>query len=176
MAIYNIYQIIMQSIDVIFEIIKNQYSQLDLKLASWWLYDAKWVGTSDVDILRISSDLEAWKNIFQNIINIDISPDRHIYQIWWFDRDVNIYVTISLSWNRSLIHRQNEIMLNSFDFLASQALILKKNWMWTEPAWATVLWLSWDPYEAMTRDDLYDIATQKSEELKSYISNLPKNI
>ena len=42
---------------------------------------------------------------------------------------------------RGTTHRRNELMLNKYPLLVSQAIMLKLNGLGTEPAWAKVLQL-----------------------------------
>jgi hypothetical protein len=164
----------MHEIDFIYDEICDKYPNLKLYCASWWLYDAKWKHTSDVDILWLTENPKTWNEIFKNIISVEIDWDRYVFSLWWYNREVYIFATPHDSDKRSLVHRDNEIMLNDFHLLTAQAIILKQNWYWTEPARAKVLWLDWDPYEATLNNNLYDVACKKECELINLLDQLPK--
>lgn len=166
-------------VEEVFSKFIKKYPKLDLKLASGGLSDIKGPNTSDVDISFFCKNLEGSKNIFHDAVSIDKDKNKKwiVYTYFLYGREVNVYCTNDKKLaNRGLIHRRNEIMLNNYPLLAAQAIILKKNGHGTEPAWAKVLELPGDPYEAMLASEksLEKKAKKINELYKKLISNLAK--
>jgi hypothetical protein len=65
-------------------------------------------------------------------------------------------------------------MLNKYPLLVSQAIMLKLNGLGTEQAWAKVLNLKGDPYEAMLIDEknLEKIAIEINDKYENLINCL----
>ena len=68
-------------------------------------------------------------------------------------------------------------MLNKYPLLVSQAIMLKLNGLGTEQAWAKVLNLEGDPYEAMLIDEkiLEKIAIEINDKYENLINCLTNN-
>ena len=108
-------------------------------------------GTSDVDIAMIRDEHAGLEGTFPEGTTADTREDRTIYSIPGYDRPVNVYVGRDKARvERSVQHRKNELMLAmQYPELARQAAELKAGGMGTEEAWAQVLGLEGDPYDAM---------------------------
>lgn len=164
-------------IESVFEEFRKKYPKLDMKLASGGLADVKGKNTSDVDISLYCSNPEKMIDVFHDakFVKKGKSGKHVIYSYIYYGREVNVYCTNDLKLaNRSLIHRRNELMLNNYPLLVSQAIYLKLNGNGTEPAWAKVLGLEGDPYEAMLMDivKLKKIASDVNRKYQNMISKL----
>lgn len=135
--------------------------------ASGGLPDAR--GTSDVDIsyyTRKPHDLLAH---FPTGTKAERDDARTIYAIPGYARPVNLYATQDLRRaKRALKHRTTELALQAqYPELAAKAYELKRNGLGTEKAWAQVLGIQTDPYEALL-DKHYalTLAQQKTAQYK----------
>lgn len=165
------------SVEETFKEFSCKFPQLDLKLASGGLSDVN--GLSDVDISLCTLNYDQLDHVFIGATKyIDDHKPRVIYSFQFHGREVNVYATNDCKLaERALIHRRNELALNHFDLLVAQAIILKQSNMGTEPAWARVLQLDGDPYEAMLMDfsAIVEIAKSRNEQLKMNMSKLNIN-
>ena len=165
------------SVNEVFDLFKKQYKKLPLKLASGGLEDVKGVGDSDVDISLLSKDYKDLDEIFKGSTKkVDDKKARAIYSYEKWGREINVYATDDPEIaKRSVRHRENELMLNKFPILVSQAVYFKLNGLKTEPSWAKVLELDGDPYDALLMDkkDLKAIATKKEKYYATLINRLP---
>ena len=165
-------------IEKVFKKFIKKYPRLDLKLASGGLADIKGKNTSDVDITFYTEDLTNLSDIFIDALSVlHKNSNVIIYSYKYFGREVNVYCTNDKNLAvRGTTHRRNELMLNKFPLLVSQAIMLKLNGLGTEPAWAKVLQLEGDPYEAMLIDEknLEKIAIRINNKYENLINNLTK--
>ena len=156
----------------------KKYPNLDLKLASGGLTDVKGKNTSDVDITYYTNKLNNTSKIFNDALFVKNKNNNVIiYSYKYYGREVNVYCTDNKDLAiRGVTHRRNELMLNKYPLLVSQAIMLKLEGYGTEPAWAKVLGLSGDPYEAMLdkEENLEKIAISKNLKYKNIINNLQK--
>lgn len=156
----------------------KKYPNLDLKLASGGLTDVKGKNTSDVDITYYTNKLNDTSKIFCDALSMKNKNNNVIiYSYKYYGREVNVYCTNNKDLAiRGVTHRRNELMLNKYPLLVSQAIMLKLEGYGTEPAWAKVLELSGDPYEAMLdkEENLEKIAISKNLIYKNIINNLQK--
>ncbi len=108
-------------------------------------------GISDVDIAMIRDKHDNLMDTFPEGTTADTREDRTIYSIPGHERPVNVYVGRDANRvNRSTAHRKNELMLAMrYPKLAQKAAQLKAGGLGTEKAWAQVLGLEGDPYDAM---------------------------
>lgn len=163
--------------DAFIEFVKKNGKGLNMKLGSGGLTDVK--GKSDVDIILVVDNYDETDKRFSDA-KIEKDKDGKWVTYDYDDfmgREINIFATTSKDLaNRSLTHRYNEIMLNKFTLLLAQAIVLKLNGHSTEEAWAKVLKLKGDPYEAMlmNKEELKKIAIQVNDDLKKKIERVPK--
>ena len=139
-------------------------------LASGGLVDVKGPMTSDVDILLMTADYNNLDHIFTDAVKKP-RPDksRCYYEFIVDGRTVSVCATDDPSAKRSIIHRKNELELLKFPLLTVCAIMLKKNGLGTEAAWAAVLgFKEGDPYEIMGREAEYllHIAEKREDELR----------
>jgi hypothetical protein len=151
----------------------------DVFAASGGLSDARGINTSDVDLVKIDNDHQAYETTFgEYLTRIKAAnakhPNRTMYQIIfpeYPDRYINICVTSDRKQGmRAVAHRANELMLNKYGEIAIIAMYLMKyKGLNTEEAWCEVLCLKktddFDPFEAMLRDDLEPLAKTMNDEL-----------
>ena len=156
----------------------KKYPNLDLKLASGGLTDVKGKNTSDVDITYYTNKLNDTSKIFCDALSVKNKNNNVIiYSYKYYGREVNVYCTNNKDLAiRGVTHRRNELMLNKYPLLVSQAIMLKLEGYGTEPAWAKVLELSGEPYEAMLdkEENLEKIAISKNLIYKNIINSLQK--
>ena len=120
-----------------------------IRHASGGLPDAR--NVSDVDVAlhtRTPRDLLAQ---FPKGTTVSHDVHRSMYAIPGYTRPVNVYATSDPALaQRGQRHRDTELTLASqFPQLETQARALKQQGLSTEKAWATILELPGDPYEAM---------------------------
>lgn len=120
-----------------------------LEHVSGGLPDAR--GVSDVDVGYMTPD---YKNLLSKLpkgTSAKHKDNKSIYRIPGYEREVGLLATDDPSLiDRSKTHREHELALAlKYPDLAAAAANLKKSGMGTEEAWANVLGLSGDPYEAM---------------------------
>jgi hypothetical protein len=102
--------------------------------ASGGLLDAN--GLSDVDVIIFDEDIEPGED--------------KIFVLHGYDRPVHVRSSCDLLRLRSVDHRRIELKLESkFPALTEKARAAKADGLSTEAAWANVLGLEGDPYEAM---------------------------
>ncbi|CAO3640696.1 unnamed protein product [Cunninghamella echinulata] len=155
----------------IYNDIKHIYKDYNLKLTAGGLTDVKGINTSDVDISLYHTDYNHLDHVFKpSTKHYYPNENATIYSLLGYPREVNIYATNDIQRvNMAMKHRQNELILNHYPNLLSAAIILKKLGESTESAWAKVLELKGDPFEAMARDDIETIAKIQEDKV-SYIS------
>ena len=165
-------------LEEVFDKFIKKYPDLDLKLASGGLADVKGKNTSDVDITLFTETFDHLSDIFFDALSILLKNGNVIiYSYKYYGREVNIYCTNDKKLAiRGTTHRRNELMLNKYPLLVSQAIMLKLNGLGTEPAWAKVLQLEGDPYEAMLIDEkkLEKIAVRINHKYEYLINGLTK--
>lgn len=163
-------------VEEVFNKFTKKYPDLDLKLASGGLPDVKGKNTSDVDITLYTENLSILNDIFFDALsNMPKNNNVIIYSYKCYGREVNIYCTNDKKLAvRGYTHRRNELMLNKYPLLVSQAIMLKLNGLGTEQAWAKVLNLEGDPYEAMLIDEknLEKIAIEINDKYENLINCL----
>lgn len=164
-----------KSIITIFSELSNIYKLPNFYLASGGLSDIKGPGTSDVDIVFITDDYEKLDHIFKKAKK-EPRPDkkRCYYTFKYGGREVSICASNDRAALRSVTHRLNELMLNKFPLITACAINYKILGMKTEPAWATVLELTGDPYDAMMmeKNKLRQIAKKKEAKLAAIMKKL----
>ena len=132
--------------------------------SSGGLPDAKGPGTSDVDISLFHAEPESLALYFPADTEVDRSSEgRIVYKLKGYPREVNIYCSNGLWWNRAALHRQTELALNAaYPALMEQAYAYKRDQgISTEAAWAQVLGLGDDYFEVLLDvDRTLAIATQ----------------
>lgn len=164
-----------KSIKVVFENLRKKYKLNNFYLASGGLSDVKGPGTSDVDIVYFVDDYNNLDHLFPKSQK-DPRPDKNrCYYLFISEgRQVSICASNDKSVMRSITHRKNELMLNQFQMLTACAINYKLLGMKTEPAWATALEISGDPYEILARPtkDLKKIASVKEKKLQQIYKNL----
>lgn len=169
-----------KSIDVIFSDLNKKFKLKNFYLASGGLSDVKGPGTSDVDIVYMvdnKTNYSALDHLFPKSKK-DVRPDKNrcYYLFKYGGREVSVCASNDKTVMRSVTHRNNELMLNQFPLLTACAINNKLNGAKTEPAWATVLGLVGDPYDAlmMPKNKLKQIAKKKEQLLLNIYSGLNK--
>ena len=136
-------------------------------LASGGLSELK--GPSDVDIVFMVEDYMNLDHLFPNYKKEPREDKKRCYYSTKLSgREVSICASNDKAALRSVKHRENELMLNTFPLITACATFLKLDGMKTEPAWAKVLGLEGDAYDAMTmpKSKLKKIAKEKEDKLK----------
>jgi hypothetical protein len=159
-----------KSIERIFEELQKKFKLKKFYLASGGLPDIKGPGTSDVDIVYVVDNYTELDSVFPGAEKKH-KPEKNrcYYSFNYGSREVNICASDDEAVMRSVTHRKNELMLNQFELLTACAILHKLSGMGTEPAWAAVLGLTGDPYDAMMMKtgDLKKLARTKENKLKT---------
>lgn len=169
-----------ESVETIFAIFKQYFESKHpnykdkLKLASGCPSDAKLDILSDVDISLLDENYANLDNLFPSpkfTKKIHDTKPSCIYSINYHGREVNIYATSDPNIaNRSVTHRNNELELcKHCPILAGIVVQLKRSGLGTEKAWAKVLKLEGDPYEAMLCNNLDKGIELEKKLVKIYI-------
>jgi len=113
------------------------------------LPDAK--GISDVDIFYPTGDHSDLLSKMPKGTYVSKSkPDKTIYTIPGYDREVNLFATLDPMKQESILHRATMMELAAkYPELERMAYKLKASGMGSEPAWTKVLGVDGDPYERM---------------------------
>lgn len=138
------------------------------KLASGCPSDAKIDSLSDVDISLLDDNYASLDKLFPSPKFTKTPHETKpscIYSIEFMGREVNIYATSDPAIaNRSVTHRNNELELaKACPILLGMVVELKRTGLGTEKAWARVLHLDGDPYEAMLKSHLAAAKKLESE-------------
>jgi len=133
------------------EIFENIKSRLpgSPRMASGGLPDVK--SLSDVDISLLTDNPENVGQYLPEGTVVDKRQDRVIYSVPGYERPVNVYATSRKELaDRAPQHRKIQLMLRmKYPELAALAREEKAGGLSTEEAWAKVLGLEGDPYQAM---------------------------
>lgn len=152
------------------------------QLASGGLPDIGGPSTSDVDLLLITDNTTGFENSFgDHLIQIkaasESKPDRTVYTIRLegYNRNINIYATNNPNNTDSVLHRDNEVLLNGYHNLQQVAIWHKMfgkdengEPLTTEEAWARTLCLQGNAYDRMAQssDKIKAIADLMEPELQ----------
>jgi superfamily II DNA or RNA helicase len=119
------------------------------RLASGGLPDVK--GISDVDIGLHTPQYKELLDQLPAGTKARHENTHSYYSIPGYTRDVNVFATSDKNLaNRAVRHRAVQLLLlKKYPHLTERARKLKAQGLGTEPAWASVLKLDGDPYEAM---------------------------
>ncbi len=161
-----------QSQEEIFNQVYNTYKAVfpGMLHSSGGLPDTKGSGTSDVDISLFHADHRSLSPFFPPDTSVDTSNEgRTIYTLTGYDREVCIYCSDGEWWDQAVRHRATEIALrDQFPDLFKEAFAIKKEkGVSTEAAWAEVLGLGGDYFEALLdTEKMLDTAGKVSQELQ----------
>lgn len=138
----------------IFDQVYKNYKSVfpEMLHGSGGLPDTKGPGTSDVDISLFHTEHSSLGKYFPEDTEIDNnSPDRTVYKLKGYAREVNIYCTDGGWWKNAFLHRKTELALNAqYPQLSAKARAYKENFgISTEAAWAKTLGLGENYYELL---------------------------
>lgn len=108
-------------------------------------------GLSDVDVGYVTADHKNLMHLFPKETKVEHGLDSSLYNVPGYDRAVGFYATSNpSSIDKSKTHREVAYGLAAkYPELLNKAKDLKASGLGTEPAWAKVLNLKGDPYEAL---------------------------
>lgn len=108
-------------------------------------------GISDVDIFYPTDEhSDLLSKMPKGTFVVKSKPDKTIYSIPGYDREVNLFATLDPMKQESILHRATMMELAAkYPELERMAYKLKASGLGSEPAWAKVLGVKGDPYERM---------------------------